>query len=152
MIPDSVNHIGVHVFAGCSSLTNATVDSGTAYIGEYVFTGCTNLIAVVLKGAAPFMEKARWSLPSSPCGRKAPVRVVNSHHHLCPRPRRAGRKLERASYQRADQRRQRDVARPADPVQRPRLLAMIVRSTEWGLLRRGFLQRPGSTGAFPTAG
>jgi hypothetical protein len=52
-VPDSVTEIGIHAFAGCTSLTNLTIDNGVVSIGVGAFTSCFNLTSVHFWGNPP---------------------------------------------------------------------------------------------------
>ena len=49
-IPDSVNSIDDHAFAGCGSLTNITIPASVTSVGNYAFSGCSNLHNVAIPG------------------------------------------------------------------------------------------------------
>lgn len=44
-IPDSITHIGVDAFYGCSRLTSVTIPDSVTSIGDSAFSGCSSLIS-----------------------------------------------------------------------------------------------------------
>lgn len=48
LIPDSVTHIGMNAFYGCTGLTELVIPDGVTRIGEAAFYGCTGMTKLVI--------------------------------------------------------------------------------------------------------
>ena len=47
-IPDTVKHIGIWAFCGCTSLASITIPRGVTHIGHSLFTACRGLTSIVI--------------------------------------------------------------------------------------------------------
>ncbi len=54
-IPNSVTHIGISAFEGCTGLTSVTIPNFVTHIDNYAFRGCTGLTSVTIPNSVTYI-------------------------------------------------------------------------------------------------
>ena len=80
-IPNSVTSIGVHAFAGCSSLTDIEIPNSVTSIGDGAFGSCTSLKSIDIPNGITSIEKYTFQYCSSLTSITIPNNVTSVEDH-----------------------------------------------------------------------